>query len=77
MINQRLTSEQALKKAEDLAMKKINSSLSKDEYIISKKVLNYSVDDSKIMVDVFFKVYENITDYVKVEDIPEDTQNSE
>ena len=58
-------------------MKKINSSLSKDEYIISKKALNYSVDDSKIMVDVFFKVYENITDYVKVEDIPEDTQNSE
>ena len=77
MINQRLTSEQALKKAEDLATKKINSSLSKDEYIISKKALNYSVDDSKIMVDVFFKVYENITDYVKVEDIPEDTQNSE
>lgn len=77
VINQRLTSEQALKKAEDLAMKKINSSLSKDEYIINKKALNYSVDDSKIMVDVFFKVYENITDYVKVEDIPEDTQNSE
>lgn len=77
VINQRLTSEQALKKAEDLAMKKINSSLSKDEYIISKKALNYSVDDSKIMVDVFFKVYENITDYVKVEDIPENTQNSE
>lgn len=77
VINQRLTSEQALKKAEDLATKKINSSLSKDEYIIRKKALNYSVDDSKIMVDVFFKVYENITDYVKVEDIPEDTQNSE
>ena len=28
-----------------------------------KKTLNYSINNSTIIVDVFFKVYENITDY--------------
>lgn len=77
IINQRLTSEQALIKAEEIATKKINSTLSKDEYIISKKTLNFRENDSKIMVDVFFKIYENITDYMKVEKITEDIQQKQ
>lgn len=62
-IKEKLTIKEARKKAEDIAIKKMNNKLSKDEYIISKKTLNFNVNDSKIEVDVFLKVYENITDY--------------
>lgn len=58
-----LTKKQALDKAIEKAENKLNVKLEKDEYIISKKTLNYEVNNSKIVVDVFFKVYENITDY--------------
>lgn len=58
-----LTEKQALDKAIVKAENKLNVKLEKDEYIISKKTLNYQVNNSKIIVDVFFKVYENITDY--------------
>lgn len=58
-----LTSNEAIKKAQEVAEKKIESFLDSDEYIISKKTLNFTSNDSKIIVDVFFKVYENITDY--------------
>lgn len=46
----------ALKKSEET----INKTLNKDEYVISKKVLKKEVNSSKIYVEVFFKVYENI-----------------
>ena len=65
--NQILNYEEALKKANLLAEKKILSGLLKDEHIISKKTLNFNVYESKIVVDVFFKVYENITDYLDVD----------
>ena len=45
--------------------------LNKDEYIISKNTLNFSSNSSKIEVDVFFKVYEDITDYKNTDDINE------
>ena len=48
-------------------MKKIKSKLSKEEYIISKKTLNFTKNNSTIELDVFFKIYENITDYKKVD----------
>lgn len=58
-----LDQKAAINKAINIASKKINARLSIDEYVISKKVLNFSSDGSKILVSVFFKVYENITDY--------------
>lgn len=51
--------EKAIKKAED----KLSVKLSNNEYIIGKKTLNYRINESKIIVDVFFKVNEDITDY--------------
>lgn len=60
---EKLTKEEALKIAIKKAEDKLNVKLNDDEYIISKKTLNYTVNDSKIEVDVFFKVYENITSY--------------
>ncbi len=60
---QALSKNDAIKKAEEIAEKKIKSRLDNDEYVISKKTLNFTSNESKIKVDVFFKVYENITDY--------------
>lgn len=65
--SQKYSVKQATKKAEELAEKKIIKKLNSDEYIISKKTLNFSSNDSKIEVDVFFKVCEDITDYKDVD----------
>lgn len=62
-----LSIQKAILKAETMAEKKIKAKLSKDEYIISKKTLNFSSNESRIIVDVFFKVYEDITDYQDVD----------
>lgn len=48
--------EEALKRSEN----KIKSKLTNNEYIISKKVLKKEVFRSKMNMEVFFKVYENI-----------------
>ena len=48
--------EEALKRSES----KIKNKLNKNEYIISKKVLKKEVFRSKMNIEVFFKVYENI-----------------
>ncbi len=64
---QKYTKNQAIRKAEELAQDKIIKKLSKNEYIISKKTLNFTSDDSKIEVDVFFKVCEDITSYKEVD----------
>ena len=48
--------EEALRRSES----KIKNILNKNEYIISKKVLKKEVFRSKMNIEVFFKVYENI-----------------
>lgn len=62
-----LTDDEAIKKAVVVAENKIKSFLDADEHIISKKTLNFITNDSKIEIDVFFKVYENITDYLNTD----------
>lgn len=64
---QKYSVKQATKKALELAEKKIRKKLDLDEYIISKKTLNFTSNNSKIEVDVFFKVCEDITDYKDVD----------
>lgn len=44
------------------AKEKIKEILKEDEYIISDKVLNYRVNSNTIYMEVFYKVYCNITD---------------
>lgn len=66
-INQVLTFEQALTKAENLSIKKIEDKLSKDEYIIRSKYLKSTVKESIVEVEMFFAVYEDITDYKEIE----------
>ena len=44
----------------------MNKSLRKDEEILSKKVLKKSINNSKIEIEVFLKVKEDITSYQKI-----------
>lgn len=67
------TLEEAILKADVLGRSKMEEKLSNDEYIISEKQLKVDVKDSKIEVDIFYSVYEDITGYqVIVEEVKED-----
>ena len=63
-----LTSDEAKDKAIEEAIKKMNEKLDGDEKIIDYKVLNFNVEEDKVILDVFFTVYENITGYSKIEE---------
>lgn len=72
IIDEVYTEEQAINKAMELATKKIEENLDDDEYIIKQNNLKISLKESKIEVDIFFAVYENITGYQKIEmELPE------
>lgn len=62
-----LTEEQATKKALEEAISKMKDSLATDEEIINYQVIKKDVKDDKVVINVFFNVLENITDYVKIE----------
>lgn len=67
-IDEVYTIEQAIKKAEERAYSEINSKLNDKEKILSSKNLKVDVNDSKIELEVFFTVYEDITEYQKIEE---------
>ncbi len=54
------TLEEALEKALELAREKVNVKLDENEHIISQKVLKKSINDSKMILEVFTSVEENI-----------------
>lgn len=60
------TIEEAITEARKLAKKKMQEQLGEKEYIISTKDLKVSTKESKIRLDIFFTVYEDITDYQKI-----------
>ena len=66
VIDQVLTEEETIKKAMDLAKDKMERELEDEEYIISQKNLKINVRNSKIELETFFVVYENITDYKEI-----------
>ena len=55
-----ITEEEALQKALKLSENEIEKNLDIEEYIISKNVLKNELKSSKMYIEVFFKVYENI-----------------
>ena len=55
------TEADAVNSAKEIARNKIKKSLGVNEYIISEKNLKVTAKDSKIEIDMFFSVYENIT----------------
>ena len=62
-----LTSEEAKDKAIEEAIKKMNEKLDGEEKIIDYKVLSFDIEEDKVILDVFFTVYEDITSYSKIE----------
>ena len=62
-IEQILTVDEASKKAEEKAVNQIKNNLKEDEYIINYKILNTNVKETELELNMFFSIYENITDY--------------
>lgn len=68
VIDRNFTLENVDSYALEKASKKVEDKLGKNEKILLKKILKKEEKDSRIIVGVFFKVYEDIT---KIEEIPE------
>ena len=76
-INKKYNNKDALEKAKKEARNKINLKLGKDERIIDENTLNFYNNGSKIIVDIFFSVYEEIGEEKVIEMGEEnDTENS-
>lgn len=75
IIDQVLTEEEAIDKAIVLGQEKMKKELNDEEYIVSNKVLKVNIKENKVVVDIFFVVYENITDYLEI--VPEMEENLE
>lgn len=61
--------KEAYQKAMKIAKEKLKSKLGVDDEIISQKTLKKYHKNSKIVIDVFFKVKENITDTISLKNI--------
>ena len=77
MVDQILTEEQAINKAIEKGIEQINMELESDEYIIKNKVLKADIKENEVSVDIFFSIYEDITDYAEIieEQAPENIIN--
>ena len=58
------------------SLKVINKKLKQDESIISKKTLKKTEKNSKIEVDIFYKIKENITSYVDISNLNIEEMNT-
>lgn len=65
-ISQVLTNEEATSKAISEAILKMNNKLLSNEEIIEYKVLKTSVNDDSIVLNMFFSVLEDITEYQEI-----------
>lgn len=67
ILNEHLYSpEDAVDAAIEASNKKLGKTLKKDEKILSSKVINTHEYENYINVEIFYKVYENITDYSEI-----------
>ena len=60
--NKKYTNKEAIKLAKEKSYKVIKNKLSKDEYIIGQKTLKFNSNGSKIILEMFFSVYEEISE---------------
>ena len=67
IINDKYSIKEALNKSIDKAREKINMMLDDGEYILSENTLNFYDNGSKIIVDIFFSVYEEIGELKELE----------
>ena len=62
------TIDEAIEMAKNKSISSMESKLNDKEYIISSKNLKVEIKESKIVLEMFFSVYEDITDYRIIED---------
>ena len=74
-VTKKLSKKEIEQEAIQIATKQIKKNLKSDEKIISKKVLKKEEKNSKIEVDIFLEVEENITDYFDINNIPIEEMN--
>lgn len=72
LIDQILTVDEASIKALEKAQNQIKSNLKEQEHIINYKILNTNIKESELELNVFFSVYENITDYEIIQEEPKE-----
>ena len=65
-ISKILTYDEALENAKEASIKYIKNKLNKKEYIIRSNYLKSNLNNSTIEVEMFFAVYEDITDYAEI-----------
>ena len=68
LIDDLYTVDEAYEEGLKLAGEKLLSSLDKDSKILGQKKLKIIVNNSTIDMDIFFKVYENITEIKRIEE---------
>lgn len=68
----KITEKEAYNEALKRAEESIKKTLDDDEYIMYKKVLKKEVFSSKMILEVFYKVYENITSIKEIEEVNND-----
>lgn len=61
---------EAIDKALSKGKEKIEEKLREDEYIISQNSLKVDIKSSKIELDIFYVVYEDITSYQPIVEMP-------
>lgn len=62
------TLEKAIEEGMNIGRKRLLDTLANDSKILSQKKLKLYTKDSKIIIEIFFKVYENITDYIEIKE---------
>lgn len=68
-IEKRYTTKEGEKEVLQIAENKLKTKIGKNSSIISKKILKKLEKDSKIEIDIFFKVKEDITDIQNIDNI--------
>ena len=68
VVDKIFTEEEALEMATKRSHKEISSKLKDSEYIVDEKILKVEYKDSKIILEIFYSVCEDITDYRNIED---------
>lgn len=66
--DEKLSKNDAIKKAVELGIQRMEEKLDEKEKIIDVKTLKTTQKKSKMVVDMFFTVYEDITAYAKIEE---------
>lgn len=76
-IDEVYNNEEVINKAIEKAKENLLKKLSKDSEILKYRIITKENNKEEVKLKIFFSVKENITDYLKIEEIKEDINNNE